>query len=124
MDRKLISIVKKSLRKASLTNPARTQAKNKAKIAPSLFRCQCGNCELAIYEGSSDANFDKLSEDFSDLWLQRGKGHVDHIKPVREGKGDFDWDDYITSLFCEVDNLQYLAPSCHDIKSKMDKNGK
>ena len=109
---------------ASLRNPARNQAKNSAKIAPSLFRCQCGNCKVAIYEGSSDQNYQNLVTQFEDLWVQRGKGHIDHITPVREGKGEFNWDDYITSLFCEVDNLQYLAPSCHEIKSKMDKHGK
>lgn len=118
---KITSLIKKHLRKASLSHPARNEAKRAAKIAPSLFECQCG-CGTAIYEGSSDKNFEELKERFSDLWILRGKGHIDHINPVREGKDGLDWDDYLHSLFCDVSNLQYLSPACHDKKSMMDKH--
>lgn len=118
---KITSLVKKHLRKASLAHPNRNEAKNKAKIAPALFRCQCGCCSYALYEGTSKKNLEEINQQFSDLIILEEKGHIDHIVAVREGKGELDWEDYIHSLFCDTDNLQYLSPECHTKKSKKDK---
>lgn len=118
-------MVKRILRQGSLRNPARNAVKSRAKIGPALFRCECGECGYAVYEGTSEKNFEALKEEFSDLWLLMEKGHVDHIVPIREGKReeDLDWTQYIHDLFCEIDNLQYLAKPCHKDKSERDKNG-
>lgn len=44
---------------------------------------------------------------------------VDHIEPiVNPDKGFTTWDDFIEGLFCELENLQVLCKSCHDIKTK------
>lgn len=46
---------------------------------------------------------------------------VDHIKPIIGRAGFTSWDDFISNLFCEVDNLQVLCKQCHDAKSKSEK---
>lgn len=47
---------------------------------------------------------------------------VDHIEPVIDPKKGFTtWDDYIERMFCEKDNLQLLCKSCHDNKTKQEK---
>lgn len=44
---------------------------------------------------------------------------VDHIEPVIPVNGTFTtWDEYIERMFCSVENLQVLCSTCHDVKSK------
>lgn len=43
---------------------------------------------------------------------------VDHIDPVVDPEVGFTtWDDFISKMYCEKDNLQLLCKACHDIKS-------
>lgn len=43
---------------------------------------------------------------------------VDHIEPVVDpDKGFTTWDEYISRMFCEKDNLQLLCAACHDVKT-------
>lgn len=47
---------------------------------------------------------------------------IDHIIPIIDPKTGFiDWNNFISLLFCEEDNLQVLCKSCHDIKSKRER---
>ena len=48
---------------------------------------------------------------------KRLKGvHVDHVIPVvSDEEGFVDWQEFITRLFCEKDNLRVLCINCHDI---------
>ena len=47
---------------------------------------------------------------------------VDHVKPVVDPQAGFvDWNTFIERLFCEKENLQVLCKTCHDIKSKEEK---
>ena len=115
----LTSFIKRKLRAASLANPARNEIKKKAKVAPATF--ECNGCGVYIYEGSSEKNLKQLGKDFPSKKFVQEKVQVDHINPVAEGKDEFTWDDYIGTLFCDVDNLQCLCSSCHDKKSKKDK---
>lgn len=44
--------------------------------------------------------------------------NVDHIEPVIPVDREIrDWNDYISRLFCETNNLQVLCKDCHQIKS-------
>jgi 5-methylcytosine-specific restriction endonuclease McrA len=46
---------------------------------------------------------------------------VDHISPVVPLDREIeDWNEYINRLFCEVDKLQVLCKSCHQIKSNRE----
>lgn len=45
---------------------------------------------------------------------------VDHINPVVAVSGFTDWEEYITSLFCDVSNFQICCINCHDIKTEAE----
>lgn len=120
MDRKTIAYVKKQLRKASLANPSRISAKNKSKVDKALF--ECNHCGCYCYEGVSDKNMKELEKKYPSVEIKKEKVQADHIVPVREGKGEFDWGDYIESMFCSEDNYQMLCDECHSKKSKKDKD--
>jgi len=45
---------------------------------------------------------------------------IDHIDPVIPATGFDSWDNVVSRLYCEADNLQALCIECHDIKSKAE----
>lgn len=52
---------------------------------------------------------------------------VDHIVPVvpiDRTVQDMSYDEIVDRIFCDLDNLQVLCKSCHDIKSKNEKKNK
>jgi hypothetical protein len=122
VNRKTIAYVKKQLRKASLANPGRVSAKNRSKIDKALFKCENKSCLTAMYEGESDKNLKDLNTKHPQLTIVKGKIELDHDIPVRQGKGDLDWNDYIESLFCDESNYNAYCPSCHAKKSEEDRN--
>lgn len=46
---------------------------------------------------------------------------VDHIDPVVPLTGFTDWDDIISRMFCEKEGLQVLCNTCHDTKTRQEK---
>jgi len=47
---------------------------------------------------------------------------IDHITPVVDPVVGFTtWDDYISRLFCEIENLQALCIKCHKLKTAEEK---
>lgn len=56
------------------------------------------------------------------LCFSRKEVQVDHIEPVipidREVK---DWNEYISRLFCGIENLQVLCKECHQIKTNRER---
>lgn len=57
-------------------------------------------------------------------WFPDKKINVDHICPAGSLKSAQDLPDFIERLFCEVDNLQVLCVTCHDKKTKHEKENK
>lgn len=55
-------------------------------------------------------------------WFMEKEVAVDHIKPVGTLKSAQDLPDFVENLFCESFNLQLLCTSCHDLKTKKDRN--
>ena len=47
--------------------------------------------------------------------------NVDHIIPVGSLTCKEDLPGFVERLFCEVDNLQVLCSTCHDLKTKNEK---
>ena len=72
------------------------ECKKKARIGRGLYKCNI--CGSAVKSGC-----------------------VDHIKPIVPLNGFTTWDDYINSMFCEIDNLQFLCKDCHDKKTAEEK---
>ena len=84
-----------SLRKIWLYSPERKEVKKKAKRDKQYL---CAICKK---------KHDNVS--------------VDHIDPI----GTFvSWDAFIAKLFCPIDNLQVLCKTCHDIKTKSERNNR
>lgn len=52
------------------------------------------------------------------------KINVDHIIPAGSLQCANDLPGFVERLFCEIDNLQVLCSSCHDKKTKSEKDGK
>lgn len=51
-------------------------------------------------------------------WFPAKDVNVDHIIPAGNLQSGKDLEGFVERLFCEVDNLQCLCTSCHDIKTK------
>jgi 5-methylcytosine-specific restriction endonuclease McrA len=47
--------------------------------------------------------------------------NVDHIKPAGTLRTYSDLPDFVKNLFCEADNLQVLCKTCHDKKTKEER---
>jgi 5-methylcytosine-specific restriction endonuclease McrA len=56
-------------------------------------------------------------------WFPEKKINVDHIVPAGSLNCANDLPGFVERLFCEVDNLQVLCTTCHDVKTKKEKNG-
>jgi len=54
-------------------------------------------------------------------WFPDKKINVDHIVPAGTLRSANDLPGFVERLFCEVNNLQVLCQSCHDIKTKEEK---
>lgn len=118
MDKKTKGKVISTLRKLTFTHKARSNVKNRYKVAPATFVCsQCGK---PVYEGKSEDKFNLLQEEFPNI--EMGKIHMDHIDPVIPIEGfyekEWDWDIYINRLLCDESGWQTLCAECHDIKTQ------
>lgn len=49
--------------------------------------------------------------------------NVDHMVPAGSLNCAHDLPGFVERLFCELDNLQVLCTTCHDKKTKAEKNG-
>lgn len=113
MNRKTVAFIKKSLRKASLANPARNEVKKRAKVDKSLYACQNDGCTVLVYEGYSDKNFREFQQKYVNSPIKKGKVELDHLEMVVDFDGFKDWNTYIERLFCDEDKYQVLCSSCH-----------
>jgi 5-methylcytosine-specific restriction endonuclease McrA len=98
VDKKEKQFVTNALRRASLRWPARTKAKQAARISRGKYLCACcGGVTRA--------------KDVS----------VDHVACVVDPETGFkDWNTYVERLFCSLENLQVLCRECHNAKSAQE----
>lgn len=57
-------------------------------------------------------------------WFPEKKINVDHIIPAGTLTCSADLPAFVERLFCEIDNLQVLCESCHNEKTKSEKDDK
>ena len=55
-------------------------------------------------------------------WFPDKKINVDHVIPAGTLTCAQDLPGFVERLFCEVDNLQVLCETCHDVKTKKERN--
>ena len=100
------SFIRSALRQKSRWWKPITECKMKARRAykgPSKrqkFEYQCNTCKA---------------------WFPEKQINVDHIKPAGSLNCKEDLAGFVERLFCELDNLQVLCESCHDVKTKLEK---
>lgn len=100
------SFIRSALRQKSRWWKPITECKMKARrpykgpLKRQKFEYQCNHCKK---------------------WFPEKKINVDHIIPAGTLRYASDLPAFVEKLFCEVDNLQVLCESCHDIKTKQEK---
>jgi 5-methylcytosine-specific restriction endonuclease McrA len=103
------SFIRSGLRQKSRWWKPITECKLKAKRAykgpnkRQRFEYQCNACKL---------------------WFAEKHINVDHIHPAGSLNCAQDLPGFVERLFCEIDNLQVLCESCHNIKTKEEKLNK
>lgn len=109
-----------ALRRLSYSWEPRKNVTNAAKRAPAVFECE--NCGKWCYTGKSKASYEKLLEQFPDKNLQMERIDIDHRQPIISVEHGFtDWNDLINGMFCGEDNLWAICKTCHDEKTKKEK---
>lgn len=109
--------IKKHLRRLSYQRKEYTEAKNRAKVGPAIFKCE--QCGQLMYDGKSQKSFDKNKETYDNLiWETPDLDHKEEV--VHKEKGWQGWDVYIERLFCGPDDLKLLCKSCHKGVSKKE----
>jgi 5-methylcytosine-specific restriction endonuclease McrA len=100
------SFIRSGLRQKSRWWKPITECKLKAKRAykgpnkRQRFEYQCNTCKL---------------------WFAEKHINVDHIHPAGSLNCAQDLPGFVERLFCEIDNLQVLCESCHNLKTKEEK---
>lgn len=103
------SFIRSGLRQKSRWWKPITECKLKAKRAykgpnkRQRFEYQCNACKL---------------------WFAEKHINVDHREPAGSLNCAQDLPGFVERLFCEIDNLQVLCESCHNIKTKEEKLNK
>ena len=101
------------LRKASLRWPPKIEARKRAKVVVPDGFFKNGRERTKVMYKCQNPECGKLVDQFN--------GHIDHIIPViKVDEGFQDWQKYIESLFCSVDNLAHLCVECHEAKSNLE----
>jgi len=107
--------LKTNLRKIHLHCKQRQKAKARTKIDAALFKCETPTCNIAIYEGASEKNLQKLVEKYPEYEVISGRIECNHLEAVVEPKRGFaDWNTYIERLWCSAEDYSVICKSCHE----------
>lgn len=101
------------LRKASQRWPAKIQARKNAKVIVDAGFFLNGKPKTKVMYKCQNPECGKIVDQFG--------GHIDHKTPViKVDEGFTDWNSYITSLLCSIDNLWHLCIDCHETKTSAE----
>lgn len=103
------SFIKGNLRRVCGKWAPISDVKKEARISRGLYRCAGCNEKVtnSVVEGGKRVN----------------NIFVDHIVPIVDPEvGWTSWDDVINRMFAEKDNLQLLCKTCHDEKTKEERD--
>lgn len=97
------SFIRSLLRRGFTRYPVKHQVKKAAartKKGTKRFEYQCATCRG---------------------WFPNSQVEVDHIKPAGSLKSEKDLAPFVTTLFCEADNMQVLCSACHQDKTNRER---
>lgn len=104
-----ITFIKGHLRKASRWWKPLSETLKEARVARGWYLCN--SCKENV-PNSTVVNGKRVKN------IQ-----VDHRNPVVDPlKGFTTWDEFISRLFCEKENLQVLCSACHNFKSQQERD--
>ena len=82
---------------------------------------QCKMSSRRTYKGPNKRQKFEYQCNSCKAWFPEKQINVDHIKPAGSLNCKEDLAGFVERLFCELDNLQVLCESCHDVKTKLEK---
>ena len=84
-------------------------------------------CKLAArrpYKGPNKRQKFEYLCNVCNKWFPEKKINIDHINPAGSLRCAQDLPGFVERLFCEIDNLQCICESCHNVKTQNEKNGR
>ena len=84
-------------------------------------------CKLAArrpYKGPNKRQKFEYLCNVCNKWFPEKKINIDHIHPAGSLRCAQDLPGFVERLFCEIDNLQCICESCHNVKTQNEKNGR
>jgi 5-methylcytosine-specific restriction endonuclease McrA len=85
---------------------------------------QCKMKSRRAYKGPNKRQKFEYKCNVCKEWFPEKKINIDHIIPAGSLKCAQDLPGFVERLFCEIDNLQCICETCHNIKTQNEKNGK
>ena len=85
---------------------------------------QCKLAARRAYKGPNKRQKFEYQCATCEKWFQEKKINVDHMVPAGSLNCAADLPGFVERLFCEKEHLQVLCESCHDVKTKTEKDGK
>ena len=101
------------LRRISLMWPGKNIARDLAKTTIEIGLTKAGKPITRVMYICAECTRQGIQA----FW-KREDTHMDHIHSVVDTKGFNNWDEYITSLFCESNGYQCLCLKHHDEKTR------
>ena len=96
----------------------RSTLRNKSRFWPPIKLCK--TLSRRKYVGPKRLQKWEYQCNLCKNWFAEKEINVDHIIPAGQLRSALDLPVFVETLFCEVDNLQTLCNSCHDLKTKND----
>jgi hypothetical protein len=118
---RIIGMARKDFKKS----PMYAEAKKRAFLGKTVYRCVKPECEFRVYTGASTKNFEALKEEYPPLIrASESKSlQMDHISPVvpyDSSTKEMSLDEMLPRVYCNEDNLQYICKACHKEKSSRE----
>ena len=85
---------------------------------------QCKMNARRPYKGPNKRQKFEYQCNVCDGWFPEKKINIDHIVPAGTLRCANDLPGFVERLFCEEDNLQCICTTCHDAKTKSEKDAK
>ena len=83
---------------------------------------QCKMAARRTYKGPNKRQKFEYQCNVCDGWFPEKKINIDHVIPAGTLRCANDLPGFVERLFCEIDNLQCICESCHNVKTQNEKH--